>query len=156
VDIDAAVDAASMLTALHERVERQFALYDAADGSPAEQHRAVRAIGTALATHDLPDAEASATTRRSSMVNGDRIRALRHAREIVSDMRWRGMSAPPLYISMAEEFQRLVRSGAYAAWVASQSSSRPRMRSGRLWSRAGSQQSMLTTPIWDDPATEAR
>jgi hypothetical protein len=51
VDVDAAADAASMLTALHGRVERQFALYDAAGGSPAEQHRAVSAIGAALATH---------------------------------------------------------------------------------------------------------
>lgn len=50
VDVDAA-DAASMLTALHQRVERQFALYDDADGSPAEQHRAVTAIAAALATH---------------------------------------------------------------------------------------------------------
>jgi hypothetical protein len=52
-------------------------------------------------------------------VNGDQIRALRHAREIVSDMRWRGMAVPPIYTSMAQEFQALVRSGAYAAWVAS-------------------------------------
>ena len=52
-------------------------------------------------------------------MNGDQIRALRHAREIVSDMRWRGMVVPPIYTSMATEFQALVRSGAYAAWVAS-------------------------------------
>ena len=52
------------------------------------------------------------------MVNGDRIRALR-TREVVSDLRWRGMAVPPIYTSMAEEFQALVRSGAYAAWVAS-------------------------------------
>ena len=51
VDVDAAADPASMLTALHERVERQFALYDDADGGPAEQHRAVTAIAAALATH---------------------------------------------------------------------------------------------------------
>jgi hypothetical protein len=51
-------------------------------------------------------------------VNGDRISALRHAREIIYDMRWRDMTVPPLYTSMAEEFQALVRSGAYAAWVA--------------------------------------
>jgi hypothetical protein len=88
------------------------------------------------------------------MVNGDRIRALRYAREVVLDMRWRGMSVPLLYISMAEEFQGLVRSGTYAAWVASKSSSRPRMRSGSPWSRAESRQSMPTTPIWDGPATE--
>jgi hypothetical protein len=53
------------------------------------------------------------------MVNDDTIRALRHAREVVSDLRWRGMAVPPIYASMAEEFQALVRSGAYAAWVAS-------------------------------------
>jgi hypothetical protein len=75
-----------------------------------------------------------------------RIRALRYAREVVFDMRWHGMSVPPVYISMAEEFQGLVRSGAYAAWVASQSSSRPRMRSASLWSRAWSRRSMPTTP----------
>jgi Hemerythrin HHE cation binding domain len=50
-DVDAAADAARMWVALHERVERQFALYDAADGSPAEQYRAVSAIDAALATH---------------------------------------------------------------------------------------------------------
>jgi hypothetical protein len=60
--------------------------------------------------------------RRSSTVNGARVQALRYAREMVSDMRWRGMTVPPLYIRMAEEFQGLVRSGAYAAWVASQDS----------------------------------
>ena len=52
-------------------------------------------------------------------MNDDTIRALRHTREIVSDLRWRGMTVPPIYASMAEEFQALVRSGAYAAWVAS-------------------------------------
>jgi hypothetical protein len=58
------------------------------------------------------------------MLNGNRIRALRHAREIVSDLRWRGMTVPPIYTSMAEEFQALVRSGAYAAWVASSEKAR--------------------------------
>jgi hypothetical protein len=53
------------------------------------------------------------------MVNGDRIRALRYAREVVSDLRWRGMTVPALYTGMAEEFHALVRSGAYTAWVAS-------------------------------------
>jgi hypothetical protein len=51
-------------------------------------------------------------------VNRDSVRALRHAREIVDDMRWRGMAVPPCYASMAEEFHALVRSGAYATWVA--------------------------------------
>jgi hypothetical protein len=51
-------------------------------------------------------------------VNGDRIRAIRHAREIVDDLRWRGMAVPPVYASMADEFSALVRSGQYAAWLA--------------------------------------
>jgi hypothetical protein len=51
-------------------------------------------------------------------VNGERIRADRHARELVADMHWRGMVVPPLYARMATEFQDLVRSGDYAAWVA--------------------------------------
>jgi hypothetical protein len=57
-------------------------------------------------------------------VNGHRIRALRHAREIVTDMRWLGMTVPSVYTSMAEEFQALVRSGAYAAWVATSNKAR--------------------------------
>ena len=52
------------------------------------------------------------------MVTGDRLKARRHARELVADMRWRGMTVPPLYARMASEFQDLVRSGDYAAWVA--------------------------------------
>jgi hypothetical protein len=51
-------------------------------------------------------------------VNADVIRARRHAREIVADLHWRGLAVPPLYARMAAEFQDLVRSGAYAAWVA--------------------------------------
>jgi hypothetical protein len=51
-------------------------------------------------------------------VNGDRVRALRYAREVVDDLRWRGMAVPPVYAGMAEEFRALVRSGGYAAWVA--------------------------------------
>ena len=51
------------------------------------------------------------------MVNGDRIRALRYAREVVDDLRWRGMTVPPIYTTMAEEFHALVRSGAYTACV---------------------------------------
>jgi hypothetical protein len=52
-------------------------------------------------------------------VNDDTIRALRYAREVVADLRWRGMAVPSIYAGMAEEFQALVRSGAYATWVAS-------------------------------------
>jgi hypothetical protein len=43
VDVDAAADAARMLVALHERVERQFEAYEAAEGSAA--------VAKALATH---------------------------------------------------------------------------------------------------------
>jgi hypothetical protein len=52
------------------------------------------------------------------MVSGDRVRALRYAREVVDDLRWRGMAVPPVYAGMAEEFRALVRSGGYTAWVA--------------------------------------
>jgi hypothetical protein len=53
------------------------------------------------------------------VIDSNTVRALRHAREIVQDMHWCGMAVPPLYISMAERFQALVRSGIYAAWIAS-------------------------------------
>ena len=33
-------------------------------------------------------------------------------------MRWQGTTVPPLYARMAGEFEDLVRSGDYAAWVA--------------------------------------
>jgi hypothetical protein len=51
------------------------------------------------------------------MVTAEELKARRHAREIVGEMRWRGMSVPALYVRMADEFQDLVRSGDYAAWV---------------------------------------
>ena len=51
-------------------------------------------------------------------MNGDGIKARRHAREIVYDLHWRGITVPPLYARMDGEFQDLVRSGDYAAWVA--------------------------------------
>jgi hypothetical protein len=57
-------------------------------------------------------------------MNGDRIRAVRHAREVADDMRWRGMAVPPVYVSRADEFSALVRSGEYGAWLAG--SARPR------------------------------
>jgi hypothetical protein len=50
-------------------------------------------------------------------VNGERVRALRYAREAVNDLRWRRIAVPPVYLSMADEFQALVRSGDYAAWL---------------------------------------
>jgi hemerythrin superfamily protein len=51
VDVDAAVDGARMLVALHERVERQFDAYETAEGSPNAQWQALGAITRALATH---------------------------------------------------------------------------------------------------------
>ena len=51
------------------------------------------------------------------MATADELKARRHAREIVGELRWRGMSVPALYVRMADEFQDLVRSGDYAAWV---------------------------------------
>jgi hypothetical protein len=51
-------------------------------------------------------------------VTGDGLKARRHAREIVVDMRWRGMTVPPLYARMSSDFRDLVGSGEYAAWVA--------------------------------------
>lgn len=50
-------------------------------------------------------------------MNGERVRALRYARETVNDLRWRRIAVPPVYLSMADEFQALVRSGEYAAWL---------------------------------------
>lgn len=52
------------------------------------------------------------------MVTGEELRACRYAREVVADMRWRGMTVPGLYTRMAKEFEDLVRSGDYATWVA--------------------------------------
>jgi hypothetical protein len=70
-------------------------------------------------------------------VNGARIRALRHAREIVYDLRWRGITVPAVYSSMAEEFQAFVRSDAYGAWVATSGRpsavGRPRPPYGGSW-----------------------
>jgi hypothetical protein len=51
VEPDAAVDAGRILVALHQRVERQFQAYEAAEGAHAREHRAVRAIAQVLATH---------------------------------------------------------------------------------------------------------
>jgi hypothetical protein len=48
-------------------------------------------------------------------MSGDRISALRHAREIAEELRRHGMAAPPTYASMAHEFQDLVRTRGYAA-----------------------------------------
>ena len=44
-------------------------------------------------------------------MNGDEVKARRQAREIVQDLRWHGMTVPPLYGHRAWEFQELMRSG---------------------------------------------
>ena len=63
VDVDAAADAARMLAALHERVERQFEAYEAAEGSHAARYRAVAAVATApAATTPRSNASSSRTT----------------------------------------------------------------------------------------------
>ncbi len=49
--MDAAVDPASALVALHGRIERQFARYQQAEGSYPKRYQAIRAISAALATH---------------------------------------------------------------------------------------------------------
>jgi hypothetical protein len=51
-------------------------------------------------------------------MSGERIKALRHAREVAADLHWRGMAVPTVYASLADEFQAMVESGAYAAWLA--------------------------------------
>jgi len=51
-------------------------------------------------------------------VNRYQVEARRHAREVAGELRWRGMTVPPLYVHMAGELEDLVRSGGYAAWVA--------------------------------------
>ena len=56
------------------------------------------------------------------MVTGDKVKARRHARGIVAEMRWRGMIVPGLYARMADQFEDMVRSGEYAAWVAANQS----------------------------------
>jgi len=58
-------------------------------------------------------------------VNGDEVKARRQAREIVQDLRWHGMTVPPLYSHRAWEFQELMRSGEYAAWVAANRQTTP-------------------------------
>lgn len=64
-------------------------------------------------------------------MTGDHIRACRNARELVADMHWRGLPVPPLYVHMAAEFQDLVASGEYAAWLASGDGARGSSRRSR-------------------------
>jgi hypothetical protein len=47
----ATIEADRMLVALHDRVERQFQAYEAAEGSRPARYRAVAAVAEALATH---------------------------------------------------------------------------------------------------------
>jgi hypothetical protein len=88
----------------------------AAGGGSAVRVRALRPLKLGDSHGRL--AEGPSVPAAASQVSSDSVRALRHAREIVDDLRWLGMTVPPLYASMAEEFQALVRSGAYATWVA--------------------------------------
>jgi hypothetical protein len=53
-----------------------------------------------------------------SDATSDRIRALRHARAIADDLRWREIKVPQIYTRMTDEFASLVQNGEYAAWVA--------------------------------------
>ena len=86
---------------------------DGAHRGAAAPHTELPQVGAAPARQPVQPTVGAPTP----MVNGDRIQALRYAREVVSDLRWRGMTVPPIYTTMAEEFHALVRSGAYAAWV---------------------------------------
>ena len=65
-------------------------------------------------------------------VSGERIRALRHAREVVDEFHWRGMAVPPVYARMADEFKALVASGVYAAWLSDSGTPRHQGPRGRL------------------------
>jgi hypothetical protein len=42
---------------------------------------------------------------RAAIVTGDQLRARRHAREIVAELRWHGVTVPPRYVRMADEFR---------------------------------------------------
>lgn len=75
-------------------------------------------------------------------MNGYEVKARRHAREIVQEMRWHGMTVPPLYAQMASEFQEMVRSGEYAGWVA-----RPRPSRSRALRVTGGPQPMWRTSL---------
>ena len=84
-------------------------------------------------------------------MNGDEVKARRHAREIVQDLRWHGMTVPPLYGHMAWEFQELMRSGEYAAWVAANQRTTPfagRLRMGGIAGRPQPSRSRASRPVW--------
>jgi hypothetical protein len=87
-------------------------------------------------------------------VNGGEVEARRHAREIIQDMRWHGMTVPPLYGHMAWEFQELVHSGEYAAWVAANQQTTPfagRLRMGGIAGRPQSSRSRASRPVGIPP-----
>ena len=85
-----------------------------------------------MAAARVPALPVGSTTEVDTNVNGERIRAERHARELVAEMHWRGMVVPPLYTHMAAEFQDLIATGDYAAWVATGGTPRSRAtRPGR-------------------------
>jgi hypothetical protein len=98
-------------------------------GEPAGGDRWIGGSSAGTGRHDRP--VGTVTSRPVVDADGDRIRAERRAREVVADMHWRGMIVPPLYTRMAAEFQDLIASGDYAAWVASGPSARHTSRPTR-------------------------
>lgn len=69
-------------------------------------------------------------------------------------MRWHGMTVPPLYGHMAHEFQELVHSGEYAAWVAANQRTTPfagRLRMGGIAGRPQSSRSRASRPVGIPP-----
>jgi hypothetical protein len=87
-------------------------------------------------------------------VNGGEVKARRHAREIAQDLRWQGITVPPLYGHMACEFQELVRSGEYAAWVAANQRTTPFAgvpRTGEIAGQPQPSRSRASRPAWHRP-----
>ena len=93
-------------------------------------------------------------------MNGYEVKARRHARQIVQDMRWHDMTVPPLYGHMAWEFQELVRSGENAGWVAASQPTTPvaaRLRTGAIARRPQPSRSRAPRmtggpqPVWRGP-----
>ena len=87
-------------------------------------------------------------------MNGDEVKARRHAREIVQDLRWHGMTVPPLYGHMAWEFQELMRSGEYAAWVAANQQTTPVAERVHMGGIAGRPQPSLSKPARVTPGPQ--
>ena len=84
-------------------------------------------------------------------MNGDEVKARRHAREIVQDLRWHGMTVS-LYGHMAWEFQELMRSGEYAAWVMANQQTTPVAERVHMGGIAGRPQPSLSKPARVTPA----